>query len=166
MKFIIILLLVTILDLATIWNTYSVIHFNLSKDYQVFGSPKSSHISKKNELSSNSIENSTLSKIDNNKMKGLLIVKILVNNRNVGNKSPSDFIIKMHANAPSITSFTGNPSGTNIKLGMGMYSVSESLLPGYFSSYSADCFGGMMAIDVKQCTITNTHSLPNSSISR
>ena len=128
--------------------------------------PNSSNISKKNESTSNSIENSALSKINNNKMKGLLIVKILVNNKNVGNKTPSNFIIKIHANDPSIVSFSGNSSGTNVKLGMGMYSVSESIIPDYFTLYSAECFGGMMAIDVKHCIITNTYSPPTSSISK
>jgi hypothetical protein len=166
MKFIVILLLCIMLDSFTILNTYGIFHFNVLKGYQVFASSNSSNISKKNESTSKSIENSALSKINNNKMKGLLIVKILVNNKNMGNKAPSNFIIKIHANDPSIVSFAGNSSGTNVKLGMGMYSVSESIIPGYFALYSAECFGGMMTIDVKHCIITNTYSPPTSSISK
>jgi hypothetical protein len=47
-----------------------------------------------------------------------------------------------------------------------MYSVSESIIPGYFALYSAGCFGGMMTIDVKHCIITNTYSPSTSSISK
>ena len=163
MKFIVVLLLSIMLSSSTILNTYGIFHFKILKDYRVFASSNSFAISKKNESSSNSVENSALSKIDNNKMKGLLIVKILVNNKNVGSKDPSNFIINIHANDPSIVSFNGNSSGTNVKLGMGMYSVSESLITGYFALYSADCFGGMMAVNAKHCTITNTYSTSTSS---
>jgi hypothetical protein len=165
MKFIAIILYGIILSSFIIWNIYDIPHFNKAKDSIVYASPNSSHLSKKNEISSNFIENYTVSKTDNNKMKGLLIVKILVNN-NVGNKTPFDFIINIHANDPSIASFHGNSSGTHVMLGMGMYSVSELPIPGYFSSYSTDCFGGIMAIDIKHCIITNTYSPPHSSISK
>ena len=82
----------------------------------------------KNGLSDHqSIGKAPLSKIDNNnnKMNGLLIVKTTVNNKNNGNKLPSDFIINIHANDPSVVSFNGNSSETRIKLSMGMYAVSE-----------------------------------------
>ena len=168
MKFIVILILGIMLPSFTILNTYGIPHIVILKNYPVFASSNSSNMSKKNESSSsNSIENSTLSKIDSNKMKGLLLVKVLVNNKNIGNKSPSNFTIKIHANDPSIVSFTGNSSGTNVKLGMGMYSVSESPIRGFFTLYSADCFGGMMvAFGVKHCIITNTYSPPTSSNSK
>ena len=98
-------------------------------------------------------------------MNGLLIVKILVNNKNVGNKAPSNFIIKIHANDPSVVSFNGNSSGTSIKLSMGMYAVSERQIRGYSTSYSTDCFGGIMSVDTKHCIITNTYTpISNSNI--
>ena len=94
---------------------------------------------------------------NNKESKGLLLVKITVNNEGIGNKKPSDFTIKVHANDPSIESFPGSSSGTEIKLGMGMYSVSESPITGYISSFSADCFGGIMHVETRSCAITNTY---------
>jgi hypothetical protein len=86
------------------------------------------------------------------------MVKITVNNEGIGNKKPSDFTINIHANDPSIASFPGSSSGTEIKLGMGMYSVSQSRIPGYISSFSADCFGGIMSVESRNCVITNTYN--------
>lgn len=167
MKFIFILILSSIFASHMILNAYGISHIAILKYFSVFASLNSSNISKKNGLSSStSIENATLSKIDSNKMKGLLIVKTAVNNNNVGNKSPSDFIIHIHANDPSVVSFNGNLSGTSVKLGMGMYGVSEHPIPGYITSYSTDCFGGMMSIDVKYCIITNTYYPPTTSIAK
>jgi hypothetical protein len=94
---------------------------------------------------------------NSNESKGLLSVKITVNNERIGNKKPSDFTINIHANDPSIASFPGSSSGTEIKLGMGMYSVSESRIPGYISSFSPDCFGGIMSVETRNCVITNTY---------
>jgi hypothetical protein len=101
--------------------------------------------------------NSSSISSDRNESKGWLMVKITVNNEGVGNKKPSDFIINIHANNPSIASFPGSSSGTEIKLGMGMYSVSQSRIPGYISSFSADCFGGIMSVESRNCVITNTY---------
>lgn len=101
--------------------------------------------------------NSSSFSSDSNESKGWLMVKITVNNEGVGNKKPSDFTINIHANDPSIASFPGSSSGTEIKLGMGMYSVSQSRIPGYISSFSADCFGGIMSVESRNCVITNTY---------
>jgi hypothetical protein len=101
-------------------------------------------------------ENSSSFSSNNNELNGLLLVKVTVNNEGIGNKKPSDFTISIHANDPSIASFPGNSSGTELKVGMGMYSVSESPIPGYISSFSADCFGGIMSVETKKCVITNT----------
>ncbi len=105
---------------------------------------------------SDSDQNSTLLSIDNKKIKGILLVKIIVNNKDVGNKSSPDFKINIHANDPFPSSFPGNSSGTNVKLGMGMYSITESFIPGYSTSYSTDCFGGIMSTGEKECIIINT----------
>src|SRR4051812_3995409 len=64
--------------------------------------------------------NNNLSKSD---VIGLLNVITTVDNKNIGNKSPSDFTITVHANDPYPSSFSGNSSGTKVKLGMGMYSI-------------------------------------------
>ena len=101
--------------------------------------------------------NSSSFSSDNNDSKGWLMVKITVKNEGVGNKKPSDFTINIHGNDPSIASFPGSSSGTEIKLGMGMYSVSQSRIPGYISSFSADCFGGIMSVESRNCVITNTY---------
>ena len=93
----------------------------------------------------------------NNNVKGTLIVKIMVNNKDGGNKSSQDFKVNIHANDPIPSSFNGNSSGTIVKLGMGMYSITESSFPGYISNYSSDCFGGIMSTGNKECIIINTH---------
>jgi hypothetical protein len=102
--------------------------------------------------------NSSSFSSNSNESKGWLMVKITVNNEGIGNKKPSDFTINIHANDPSIASFPGSSSGTEIKLGMGMYSVSQSHIPGYISSFSADCFGGIMSVESRNCVITNTYN--------
>ena len=89
---------------------------------------------------------------------GLLNIITTVDNKNKGNKTPSDFTIIVHANDPYPTSFAGNSSGTQVKLGMGMYSISESIVPEYHVSFSKDCFGGIMSTIVKNCTIKNTYT--------
>jgi hypothetical protein len=95
------------------------------------------------------------SSTNNNKTDGFLNVVVLVNN---GNKSSSDFTINVHSNNPNPSSFFGNSSGTNVRLGMGMYSVSEVPLKNYIQHYSPDCFGGIMSNITKKCVITNIYS--------
>ncbi|HET7285205.1 MAG TPA: hypothetical protein VFI70_11010, partial [Nitrososphaeraceae archaeon] len=41
---------------------------------------------------------------------------------------------------------------------MGMYSVTETSLPGYNSTLSDDCSGGIMSVQTKKCMITNFYS--------
>lgn len=108
--------------------------------------------SKNTSLFNNNINND----ISKSNKVGLLVVIATVDNKNIGNKSPSDFTITVHANDPYPVSFSGNSSGTQVKLNMGMYSISESILPGYFTSFSKDCFGGIMSTIVKNCFIKNT----------
>jgi hypothetical protein len=92
--------------------------------------------------------------------RGIVMVKITVNNEGIANKKPSDLAINIHANDPSRDSFLSNSSETAIKLDRSMYSVSESPVPGYNSSFSADCFGGIMSVETKKCIITNTYDKP------
>jgi hypothetical protein len=93
-----------------------------------------------------------------NLVQGKLIVTEKVVNEGGGNKKPSDFTITVHGNNPSPSSFQGSSSGTAVKLQMGMYSVTETKPSGYNSTLSGDCSGGMMSVETKNCTITNTYS--------
>ncbi len=160
MKFIFIL----ILGIFVIYITMNscggggITHLAILKDFLAYANSNSLNMLKNGLSNENLKGNNTLSKIDNNKMKGLIVVKTTVNNKNIGNKLPSDFIINIHANDPSVVSFNGNSSGTSIKLSMGMYAVSERQIPGYAITYSNDCFGGIMSIDIKHCVITNTYT--------
>ena len=92
-----------------------------------------------------------------NPVQGTLMVTEKVVNEGGGNKKPSDFIITVHGNNPSPSSFPGNPSGTAVKLQMGMYSVTETGPSGYNSTLSGDCSGGIMSVETKNCTITNIY---------
>jgi hypothetical protein len=93
-------------------------------------------------------------------VQGILIVTTKVNNEDGGSSKPSDFIIKVHGNNPSISSFPGNSSGTIVKLDMGMYSVTESGPSNYNSSSSMDCSGAVMSVETIKCEITNTYIKP------
>jgi hypothetical protein len=116
------------------------------------------------ESSNGSTQNDAALTMNNPSVKGLLVVKVVVNNKDTGNKTASDFKINIHANDPIPISFIGNSNGTNVKLGMGMYSVSQSAFPGYVTSYSGDCFGGIMAVVIKMCIITNDYKNSSSPI--
>jgi hypothetical protein len=104
----------------------------------------------------NKIASSALPSV--NPVQGTLVVTEKVVNEGGGNKKPSDFTITVHANNPSPSSFPGNPSGTAVKLQMGMYSVTQTGPSGYNSTLSGDCSGGMMSVETKNCTITNIYS--------
>jgi hypothetical protein len=104
----------------------------------------------------NKIASSALPSV--NPVQGTLVVTEKVVNEGGGNKKPSDFTITVHGNNPSPSSFPGSPSGTAVKLQMGMYSVTETGPSGYNSTLSGDCSGGMMSVETKNCTITNVYS--------
>ena len=110
----------------------------------------------------NKVSPSALSSV--NQVQGTLIVTEKVVNEGGGNKKPSDFTITVHGNNPSPGFFPGNSSGTAVKLQMGMYSVTEDGPPGYNSTLSGDCSGGMMSVNTKNCTITNIYSKPSVSV--
>ena len=87
-----------------------------------------------------------------------MIVTNKVINEGGGNKRPSDFTINIHANDPFPSSFRGSSSGIPVRLHMGMYSVTEASLPGYNSTMSDDCSGGIMSVQTKKCIVTNIYS--------
>ena len=112
-------------------------------------------------ISNKSNQNKTSSAAaTNNTVQGTLIVTTKVNNEDGGSSKPSDFIIKIHGNNPSINSFPGKSLGTRVKLNMGMYSVIESGPPNYNSSYSMDCSGAAMSVKTIKCEIINTYIKP------
>jgi hypothetical protein len=96
-----------------------------------------------------------------NSVQGTLVVTERVVNEGGGDKKPSDFTITVHGNNPSPSSFRGNSSGTAVQLQMGMYSVIQTKTSGYNSTISGDCSGGMMSVETKYCTITNTYFKPS-----
>lgn len=110
-------------------------------------------------ISNKSAQNKTSAAV-NNTVQGTLVVTTKVNNQGGGSSEPSDFIIKVHGNNPSISSFLGNSSGTVVKLDMGMYSVTESGPLGYNSTSSMDCSGAVMSVETIKCEITNTYIKP------
>ncbi|HXG75484.1 MAG TPA: hypothetical protein VNJ53_02850 [Gaiellaceae bacterium] len=85
----------------------------------------------------------------------LVVIKTVVND-NGGTKVASDFPIQVTGNSPSPASFAGAASpGTEVAIGPGSYSVTETEDPGYAASYSADCTGTIALGQTKTCTITN-----------
>ncbi len=104
------------------------------------------------------ITNSPTVLSSSNQTQGKLIVINKVVNEGGGNKKASDFIINVHGNDPLPSSFSGSSSGIPVMLHMGMYSVTEKGPPGYNSTLSDDCSGGMMSAETKKCIITNTYS--------
>jgi Prealbumin-like fold domain len=117
-------------------------------------------IKEQNTISNESTQNKSSTVAINNTVQGTLIVTSKVNNEGGGSSKPSDFIIKVHGNNPSISSFPGNSSGTAVKLDMGMYSVTESGPSNYNSSLSMDCSGAVMSVETIKCEITNTYIKP------
>ncbi len=168
MKFISILLLSIIIILTSliIHNIYGISNIEKLKDNPPNSTSTTHNVIQKSHQFNNTAKNTTILYSVNNidtKVKGVLNVIITVDNKNIGNKTPSDFIIIVHANDPSPSSFSGNAFGTKVKLGMGMYSVSESSNREYVSKYSSDCFGGIMSATVKKCIITNIYTNTSSS---
>src|SRR6476646_11567075 len=112
-------------------------------------------------IDTKSIENKTPSLPSmNSSMQGILIVTDNIINDGGGSKNASDFIIDIHGNNPSPSSFPGSTSGTTVKLDIGMYSVTQSGSSGYNATYSGDCSGAVMSSETKRCTITNMYIKP------
>ena len=101
------------------------------------------------------------SALETEENKGVLIVKVITLNGEMGRNSSSDFTVNIHANDPVPDVFKGNSSGTMVKLSMGMYSVTISSIPNYNSSFSSDCNGGIMKVEKKNCNIIMTYTKSN-----
>jgi YVTN family beta-propeller protein len=88
----------------------------------------------------------------------LIVIKNVINKDfSLVNKKPSDFIITVHGNSPSLRSFLGKSgSGITVTLFPGRYDVVEKgPLSGYTTDYSQDCDGNLGNNQVKACIITN-----------
>jgi YVTN family beta-propeller protein len=88
----------------------------------------------------------------------LIVIKNVINKDfSLVNKKPSDFIITVHGNSPSLRSFPGKSgSGITVTLFPGRYDVVEKgPLSGYTTDYSQDCEGNLGNNQVKACIITN-----------
>jgi hypothetical protein len=167
MKHIFISILVLIVtSIASITETYS---FSLSNTIRLshnflplsYSQQEQEIIKEQKVINDESTQNKTsFAAATNNTVQGTLIVTTKVNNEGGGSSKPSDFIIKIHGNNPSINSFPGNSLGTRVKLDMGMYSVTESGPPNYNSSYSMDCSGAVMSVKTIKCDIINTYIKP------
>jgi len=98
------------------------------------------------------------SALETEENKGVIIVKVITLNGEMGRNFSSDFTVNIHANDPVPDVFKGNSSGTMVKLSMGMYSVTISTTPNYNSSFSSDCNGGIMKVEKKDCNIVMTYT--------
>jgi hypothetical protein len=153
--------LTLILTISMVATAFSSSIYTKSKDNLLFLSDVERRVGEKqNDIIRISTENKASSLSSNNQVQGILIVTKNVINEGGGNKKPSDFTINIHGNDPSPSSFQGSSAGTYVKLHIGMYSVTETSLPGYNSTWSGDCSGGMMSAETKECTITNIYSKP------
>ncbi|HXF97673.1 MAG TPA: hypothetical protein VNJ46_03555 [Gaiellaceae bacterium] len=98
--------------------------------------------------------------ITNTRKARLTVIKHVVND-NGGTKSASDFAISVSGSAPSPASFQGAESpGTQVAIGPGSYSVTETVDPDYDVTYSAGCSGTIAAGGSATCTITNDDRPP------
>ena len=81
-----------------------------------------------------------------------------VDNTNGGTKKPSDFTITVSGNSPSPSTFSGSSSGTSVTLQAGKYTISESSISGYTTTYSSGCSGTASGGVPINCTITNLYT--------
>ena len=95
-----------------------------------------------------------------------LTVTKIVDNNNGGTAVPANFTMIVDATNPSTGSFPGDALGTTITLNAGAYSISESGLPGYTGSFSADCSGIIALGDDVTCTITNDDDAPSLTLNK
>jgi hypothetical protein len=97
---------------------------------------------------------------NNDKPPKLIVIKTVVND-NGGTKAAGDFSISVSGTNVSPASFAGKASpGQDVSLNAGSYSVSETVVPGYAVTYSADCSGTIALGQTKTCTITNNDIAP------
>jgi hypothetical protein len=76
----------------------------------------------------------------------------------------SDFILNISAINPSISKFSGDSNGTEVKINVGEYNVYEDFRTGYSAVYSEECRGSIKIGEVKVCTVTNTAVQPKLTI--
>jgi hypothetical protein len=82
-----------------------------------------------------------------------------VDNTKGGNAVAANFIMHIEGSNASSSSFAGSETGTDVTLGAGSYSVTETGLPtGYSESASDGCSGTIVVGINPVCTITNTYS--------
>jgi Prealbumin-like fold domain len=91
-----------------------------------------------------------------------LSVVTKVDNTNGGTRKPSDFTITVSGNSPKPKSSSGSSLGTSVTLQPGKYSVSESAISGYTTTYSSGCSGTASGGVPIKCTITNQYTLVGS----
>ncbi|MCX6764453.1 MAG: VWA domain-containing protein [Candidatus Nealsonbacteria bacterium] len=79
-----------------------------------------------------------------------------------GSATSGAFTVSVAGNSPVPTSFPGQEApGTPVILGSGSYSVNQSSLSNYTTSYSDNCSSTILAGETKTCTITNNyHCIP------
>jgi uncharacterized repeat protein (TIGR01451 family) len=83
------------------------------------------------------------------------VIKHVVNDDG-GTAVAANFDIDVTGTEPSPNSFPGAEApGTEVGIGAGSYSVTETEHQGYAVSYSADCSGSIANGQTKTCTITN-----------
>ena len=80
-----------------------------------------------------------------------------VDNTNGGTKKPSDFTITVSGNSPKPASFAGSSLGTSVTLQAGKYTISESPISGYTTTYSTGCSGTASGGVPINCIITNLY---------
>jgi hypothetical protein len=90
---------------------------------------------------------------------GQLIVITHVDNSKGGTKKASDFTVYVTGNHSSPNKFQGSESGVTVISGVGRYSVSQSIIPGYITKWDNDaCKGDIKTNQSITCTFTNTYT--------
>jgi hypothetical protein len=145
-------------SLTMILIIYSVIANHASMNIDAIDEKYALHAQEEEGPGSNVSE---IPAVENNKIRGVLLVTTHIINDEGGMKKPSAFTIFVHGNNPSLNSFPGNSSGTAVKLEMGMYSVTESGPANYNSSYSENCSGAIMSVTTMKCDIMNMYVGPS-----
>ena len=92
----------------------------------------------------------------------LIVIKHVIN-INGGTADASDYTIHINGYNQIPDTFTGSEEGTNVTLGFGSYSVSETPAPPFkqhtvSSTFSEDCSGVIHPDETKTCTITNIYN--------
>jgi hypothetical protein len=85
----------------------------------------------------------------------LVVIKHVIG----GSNSASDFTITVDGKNAIPATFPGSESGTRVVLDPDVYSVTETPITGYTTTYSADCSGTIVVDEpTRTCVITNEYS--------